>query len=61
VALHSERVIALRRSEVRELERLAAHHPALEPITFALSSEREGRAAQRPESPKCAVGRARAG
>ena len=45
-ALNSSRVVALRRSEARELERLARHDPQLGEITVALSAQgREARAA----------------
>jgi hypothetical protein len=43
--LHADRVVALRRSEARELARLAAEHPELEPITTALASARRRAAA----------------
>ena len=39
-ALNSTRAVALRRSEARELERLALRHPELEGIVSALASTR---------------------
>jgi hypothetical protein len=45
-ALNSSRVVALRRSEARELERLALHDPGLAEIAATLSTHRrEARAA----------------
>lgn len=45
-ALNSSRVVALRRSEARELKRLALHDPQLGEIAAALSTHRrEARAA----------------
>lgn len=45
-ALNSSRVVALRRSEARELERLALHDPQLAEIAATLSAHRrEARAA----------------
>jgi hypothetical protein len=43
-ALNTPRVVTLRRSEARELERLA-HHPQLRELAEALSAGREARAA----------------
>lgn len=39
-ALNTARVVALRRSEARELERLALLHPELESIASALAATR---------------------
>ncbi len=39
-SLNSDRVVALRRSEVRELERLVEAHPALDGLAVALAPER---------------------
>jgi hypothetical protein len=44
-ALNTERVVALRRGEVRELERLATVHPELEGLAVSLASRRQRRAA----------------
>jgi hypothetical protein len=39
-ALNSDRVVALRRSEVRELERLVAAHAELDALAIVFSPER---------------------
>ena len=44
-ALNSDRIIALRRSEVRELERLADAYPELEGLGAALAPSSDRRAA----------------
>ena len=44
-ALNSSRVVALRRAEARELERLAHQHPELDGICPALDAGRDARAA----------------
>lgn len=44
-ALNSDRVVALRRSEVRELERLVDAHPELDALAIGLESARDRRAA----------------
>ncbi|HZU20547.1 MAG TPA: hypothetical protein VE982_04965 [Gaiellaceae bacterium] len=44
-ALNTDAAVALRRSEVRELERLAATHPELEGLLVALASAPKRRAA----------------
>lgn len=44
-ALNTDRVVALRRSEVRELERLIAAHPELEGLAVSLAAGRDRRAA----------------
>ena len=44
-ALNSSRVVALRRSEAKELERLAGSHPQLDGIAAALAAVRDARAA----------------
>ena len=39
-ALNSDRIVALRRSEVRELERLVEGHPVLDGLAVALAPAR---------------------
>jgi len=44
-ALNTDRVVALRRSEVRELQRLVEAHPELDALAADLASLRDRRAA----------------
>jgi hypothetical protein len=44
-ALNTPRVVALRRSEARDLERLASEHPELEAVAAALHAATDARAA----------------